>query len=150
MWSAIFLLGRVMKLLISSHSQSDYSWGHPLWGRLGISRCSSYRSRKSCRWRSSFYALLVDPITSEMVPASWWVSTNWEQFFQAISIMGIVDENLSAIFLSHTPSGLNARLSNPFGYPRGSHLGEGRQWSWSSFQHFLAEMSNQLDIVVAC
>ena len=40
---------------------------------------------------------------------------NWEQFFQAISIMGIVDENLSAVFLSQDfHSARNTRLSNPF------------------------------------
>ena len=38
---------------------------------------------------------------------------NWEQFFQAISIMGVVDEDLSAIFLSQDfHSARNTRLSN--------------------------------------
>ena len=40
---------------------------------------------------------------------------NWEQFFQAITIMGIVDEDLGSIILSQDfHSARNARLSNPF------------------------------------
>ena len=40
---------------------------------------------------------------------------NWEQFFQAISIMGVVDEDLGSIFLSQDfHSARNARLGNSF------------------------------------